>query len=76
MACIPPSRSYGGKAFAEVKASGARLQSGEDGEVDAVLQVVHNVLALLVLALDALAEEDHGSAGPTQRLVRCGGHHV
>ena len=56
--------------------SAPHLQSGEDGEVDAVLQVVHDVLALLVLALDSLAEEDHGTSRAPQRLVRRGRHHV
>jgi len=56
--------------------SGPHLQSGEDREVDPVLQVVHDVLALLVLTLHALAEEDHGAPGAAQRLVCRGGHHV
>ena len=52
------------------------LQSWEGGEVDPVLQVILDVLALLVLALDALAEEDHGAPGAPQRLVRRRRHHV
>mmetsp|Transcript_21342 Transcript_21342/g.53786 ORF Transcript_21342/g.53786 Transcript_21342/m.53786 type:complete len:436 (+) Transcript_21342:112-1419(+) len=55
---------------------GAALQAREDGEVDLVLDVVHDGVALLVGALLALAVEDHRAAGAAQRLVRGGGHHV
>ena len=48
------------------------LEPGEDGKVDLVLQVVNDVLALLVLALDTLAEEDHGAPGSSEGLVRGG----
>ena len=37
------------------------LQAGEDGEIEFLLDVVHDVVALLVLSLDALAVEDHGA---------------
>lgn len=45
------------------------LVAGEDGEVDWVLEVVHDLLSGLVSASDSLAEEDHGSTGSTERLV-------
>ena len=55
---------------------GPTLVSGENGKVDLVLQVVHDVLPLLVDALLSLAVEDHGAARAAQRLVRRGGDHV
>lgn len=55
---------------------GATLVTREDGEVDGTLQVVHDLLASLVGAADALAEKDHGTTGPTERLVGGGGHDI
>ena len=39
------------------------LQRGEDGEVDLVLQVVHDLLPLLVHGADALTVEDEAGSG-------------
>ena len=39
------------------------LQGGEDGEVDLVLQVIHDLLALLVHGADALTVEDEAGPG-------------
>lgn len=48
----------------------ATLVTGEDGEVDGVLEVVEGLLAGLGIdGADTLAEEDHGTAGTTERLV-------
>lgn len=56
---------------------GATLMAGEDGEVDLVLEVVEGLLAGLgVDGADALAEEDHGTTGATERLVGGGGDNV
>ena len=58
---------------------GTALVAGEDGEVDGTLKIVESLdlLALLHLGLaDTLAEEDHGTAGTTERLVGGGGDHV
>lgn len=55
---------------------GAALVTGEDGEVDGTLKVVHDLLASLVGAADTLAEEDHGTSGATQRLVGGGGNDI
>mmetsp|Transcript_5491 Transcript_5491/g.15730 ORF Transcript_5491/g.15730 Transcript_5491/m.15730 type:complete len:420 (-) Transcript_5491:29-1288(-) len=55
---------------------GATLESGEHGEVDLGVQVVHDLLALLVGRPHTLAVEDHGAAGAAQGLVGGGGHHV
>lgn len=55
----------------------ATLVSREDGEVDGVLEVVESLLASLgINRADALAEEDHGTAGTTERLVGGGGDNV
>ena len=54
----------------------AYLCTGEDGKVDLVLEVVHDILALLVLSLHALPVEDHGATWSPQRLVRGGHHHI
>lgn len=46
------------------------LVAWEDGEVDGALEVVQCLLASLCVGLaDALAEEDHGATGSTERLV-------
>ena len=50
--------------------------SREDGRVDRTLEVVHNLVALLVRAPHALAEEDHGTSRSTQTLVGSGRHDV
>jgi hypothetical protein len=55
---------------------GTTLVTGEDGEVDGTLKVVHDVLAGLVLATDTLAEEDHGTTGTTKGLVSGGGDNI
>lgn len=56
---------------------GAALMAGEDGEVDGALEVVEGLLAGLGIGgADALAEEDHGTAGSTKRLVGGGGDNV
>lgn len=55
---------------------GATLMAGEDGEVDWVLEVIHDLLTVLVGASNALAEEDHGSSGSTERLVGSGGNNI
>jgi hypothetical protein len=56
---------------------GTTLVPREDGEVDGALEVVEGLLAGLgVGAADALAEEDHGSTGTTERLVGGGGDNV
>lgn len=55
---------------------GATLVTGEDGEVDGVLKVVHDVLASLVGAADTTTEEDHGTTGTTQGLVGGGGDDI
>lgn len=48
------------------------LQAREDREVDLVLHVVHDLLALLVGAAHALAVEDHGTTRAPEGLVgRC-----
>lgn len=39
------------------------LQGGEDGEVDLVLEVVHDLFALLVHGANALTIEDEASPG-------------
>mmetsp|Transcript_95753 Transcript_95753/g.154420 ORF Transcript_95753/g.154420 Transcript_95753/m.154420 type:complete len:271 (-) Transcript_95753:764-1576(-) len=49
---------------------GATLQARENSLVDFVLVVVHDIVALLVGALETPTEEDQGAAGATQRLVR------
>lgn len=54
----------------------AALVAREDGEVDGVLEVVQGLLALGIDRPDALAEEDHGAAGATERLVSGGGDDV
>lgn len=54
----------------------AALVAGEDGEVDGLLQVVHDFFALGIHRADALAEEDHGTTGPAERLVRGSGDHI
>lgn len=49
---------------------GSTLVTREDREVDGTLEIVHDVVARLrVSAADALAEENHGTAGSTQRFV-------
>jgi hypothetical protein len=56
---------------------GAALVAGEDGEVNGALKVVEGLLARLgVDGADTLAEEDHGTARATQRLVGGGGDNV
>jgi len=55
---------------------GTTLVTGEDGEVDRTLEVVHDVLAGLVLAADTLAEEDHGTTGAAEGLVGGGGDNI
>lgn len=46
------------------------LVTGENGEVDRVLEVVEGLLAGLGIdGADALAEEDHSTTGTTERLV-------
>mmetsp|Transcript_9452 Transcript_9452/g.16238 ORF Transcript_9452/g.16238 Transcript_9452/m.16238 type:complete len:262 (+) Transcript_9452:77-862(+) len=55
---------------------GPALESGEDREVDLVLNVVHDLVALLVYVAHALPEEDHGTARPAQRLVSGGGDDI
>ena len=53
------------------------LVTGEDGEVDGTLKVVHGVLASLgVSAAHTLTEEDHGTTGTTERLVGGGGDNI
>ena len=53
----------------------AYLQAWKDGCVDLLVQVIHDVVALLVLLAHALAVEDHGTPGASQRLVcGCGDH--
>jgi hypothetical protein len=53
------------------------LVAGEDGEVDGVLEVVEGLLAGLGIdGADALAEEDHGTTGTTERLVGGGCNNV
>mmetsp|Transcript_3360 Transcript_3360/g.10545 ORF Transcript_3360/g.10545 Transcript_3360/m.10545 type:complete len:487 (+) Transcript_3360:1887-3347(+) len=54
----------------------AALQTGEDGEVDALLQVVLGLSPLGIHRTDALAIEDHGPTRPAQGLVRGGRDHV
>lgn len=55
---------------------GTALVAGEDGGVDGGLEVVHLLLALLVGATDAAAEEDHGAARAAEGLVAGGGNDV
>lgn len=56
---------------------GTTLVTREDGEVDRTLKIIHDVLAGLgVSAAHALAEEDHGTTGTTERLVGGGGNHI
>jgi hypothetical protein len=56
---------------------GASLVAGEDGEVDGALEVVEGLLAGLCVRLaHSLAEEDHGTARATERLVGGGGDDV
>jgi len=55
---------------------GSSLEAGEDSEVELVLNVVHDLLALLVDAADALTVEDHGPARATEGLVGGGGDNV
>lgn len=55
---------------------GASLVTGEDRGVDGVLQVVHDLVALLVGLADTLAVEDQGTAGATEGLVGGGGDNV
>jgi hypothetical protein len=53
------------------------LMTGEDGEVDGTFEVVESLLAGLSIGLaDALAEEDHGTTGTTERLVSGGGDDI
>lgn len=55
----------------------ATLVTGEDGEVDGVLEVVESLLASLgVNGADTLAEEDHSTTGTTERLVGGGGDNI
>jgi hypothetical protein len=55
----------------------AALVTGEDGEVDGVLEVIESLLAGLGIdGADTLAEEDHGTTGTTERLVGGGGDNV
>jgi hypothetical protein len=55
----------------------ATLVTGEDGEVDGVLEVVEGLLASLgVNRADTLAEEDHGTAGTTEGFVGGGGDDI
>ncbi len=54
----------------------ATLVTWEDGEVDLVLKIVHDVLARLVLGADTLAEEDHGTTWATERLMSGSGDDV
>lgn len=55
---------------------GTTLVAREYREVDGVLKVVHDFLAVLANGADASAEEDHGTTGATERLVSSGGHDV
>lgn len=56
---------------------GTTLVTGEDGEVDGVLELVEGLLAGLgVDGADTLAEEDHGTTGTTEGLVGGGGDNV
>lgn len=56
---------------------GTTLVTREDGEVDGTLKVVEDLLAGLSVGLaDALAEEDHGTTGATERLVGGGGNDI
>lgn len=55
---------------------GPALVAREDGGVDGGLEVVQLLLALLVGAADAAAEEDHGAAGAAEGLVAGGGDDV
>lgn len=56
---------------------GSALVAREDGEVDGALEVVKSLLASLRVSLaHALAEEDHGATGSTERLVGGGGDNV
>mmetsp|Transcript_47617 Transcript_47617/g.92964 ORF Transcript_47617/g.92964 Transcript_47617/m.92964 type:complete len:216 (-) Transcript_47617:848-1495(-) len=52
------------------------LEAREHGEVDFLLQIVHDGLSLFGGAFLSLAEKDHGAAGPTERLVGGGGNDV
>ena len=80
--CGPPCAGRDGRQRCDEGTGPARkgpacLQSREDGEVDLVLNVVHDLLARLGIHLaDALAVEDHGAARAAQRLVRGGGDHI
>lgn len=56
---------------------GTALVTGEDREVDGVLEVVEGLLAGLgVDGADALAEEDHGTTRATEGLVGGGGDDI
>jgi hypothetical protein len=52
------------------------LVAREDGEVDLVLQVVVDWVALLVVLAHALSEEDDGASGSAEGLVGGGGDNV
>mmetsp|Transcript_15044 Transcript_15044/g.39547 ORF Transcript_15044/g.39547 Transcript_15044/m.39547 type:complete len:430 (+) Transcript_15044:388-1677(+) len=54
----------------------AALEAREDREVDLILQIVHNLHALLGHRAHALAVENHGTARAAERLVGGGGHDV
>ena len=56
---------------------GTTLVTREDREVDGALEIVQSLLAGLGVGLAyTLAEEDHGTAGSTERLVGSGGDNV
>ncbi len=55
---------------------GATLAAREDGEVDLVLQIVVNLLALLILRAETLSVEDHSTTRATERLVGGGSDNV
>lgn len=56
---------------------GSTLVTGEDGEVNGALKIVEGLLASLCVGLaHALAEEDHGTTGSTERLVGGGGNDI
>ena len=55
---------------------GTTLQSGENREIDLVLDVVHHLFPLFVDRAHALAEEDHRAAGASEGLMGGGGDDV
>ena len=52
------------------------LHSWEDGEVNLLVNVIHDLSSLLGDLAQPLAVKDHGSPRASQRLVSGCGHHI